>query len=133
MEERLTYLVTSSESIFRKRHVTTFMASCKNRIYPQCKFPTDVTSKSFQLTHALMFHTLRCVEMLLLNEWVSDNTGANSGSSIMSVAPIDHHCRYGRRLSTYDPRLVGRSMSTKLTEPRFRCAWLVFENVFGEH
>ena len=126
MEERLTYLVTSSESIFRKRHVTTFMASCKNRIYPQCKFPTDVTSKSLQFTHALMFHTLRCVEMLLLNEWVSDNTGANSGSSMMRVAPIDHHCRYGGRLSTYDPRLVGRSMSTKLTEPRIRCAWLVF-------
>ena len=56
MKERLTYLVTSLEGIFRKHHVTTFMTSCKNRIYPQSNFPTDARSKNLQFTHTLMLH-----------------------------------------------------------------------------
>ena len=53
-----------------------------------------------------------------------ENTGANTGSSTMKVALIDHHWWYDRRLSTYVPRSVGGTMSTKLKEPWFRCAYL---------
>ena len=35
----------------------------------------------------------------------------------MRVAPIDDHWWYDRRLSIYDPKLVGNTMSTRLTEP----------------
>ena len=45
---------------------------------------------------------------------------------MMRVPPIDHHLWYDRCLSTYDPGLVGNTMSTKLTEPRLRCAQLVY-------
>ena len=45
-----------------------------------------------------------------------------SGTSTMRVAPIDQHWWYDRRLSTYDPGSVGHTMTTKLTEPRSRCA-----------
>ena len=44
-----------------------------------------------------------------VGKWVPDNTGANSGSSTMRVAPIDHHRWYDRRLRTYDPGSVGRT------------------------
>ena len=44
-----------------------------------------------------------------VGKWVPDNTGANSGSQTMRVAPIDHHWWYDRRLSTYDPRSAGRT------------------------
>ena len=57
-----------------------------------------------------------------VGKWVPDNTGANSGSSTMRVAPMDHLWWYDRPLSIYDAGLVGRTMSTKLTEPWFRCA-----------
>ena len=53
------------------------------------------------------------------------NTAANSGSSTMRVALINHHWWYDRRLSTYHPGSVGHTMSTKLTESRFRCTQLV--------
>ena len=65
-----------------------------------------------------------------VGKWVPDNIGANSGSSTMRIAPIDHHWWYDRRLSTYNPGSVGRTMSTKLTEPRFRCyAQLLVNNI----
>ena len=58
MKERLTYLVTSLEGIFRKHYVTTFMTSCKNHIYPQSNFPNDARSKNLQFTRTLMLHIL---------------------------------------------------------------------------
>ena len=42
-------------------------------------------------------------------KWVPDNTGADSGSSTMRVAPIDYHWWYDRRLRTYHPGLVGHT------------------------
>ena len=41
---------------------------------------------------------------------VPDNTGANSGSSMMRAAPIGHHWWYDRWVSTYDPGSIGRTM-----------------------
>ena len=69
MEERLAYLVTSLESIFRKCHVTKFMTACKNHLYPQLNLQLmPGQKKKMQFTHALMFHILnRCVEMVLRN------------------------------------------------------------------
>ena len=53
MKESLTYLVTSLETSHDRIH-----DMCKNRIYPQFKFPTDARSKHLQFTHALMLYTL---------------------------------------------------------------------------
>ena len=44
-----------------------------------------------------------------VGKWVPDNTGANSESSTMRVAPIDQHRWYDRRLRTYGPGSVGRT------------------------
>ena len=56
------------------------------------------------------------------DKWALGNTGAISGSSTTRITPINHHWWYDRRLSTYHSGSVGRTMSTKLTEPRFRYA-----------
>ena len=48
---------------------------------------------------------------------VTDKTGANSVSSTMRVAPIDHRWWYDRWLSTYNPGSVGHTQVGWSTEP----------------
>ena len=44
-----------------------------------------------------------------VSKWVPDNTAANSGSSTMKIAPIDHHWWYDQQLHTYNSGSVGRT------------------------
>ena len=54
--------------------------------------------------------------------WYVIKSLVNLGSLMMRVAPINQHWWYDRRLGTYDTGSVGNIISTKLTEPRFKCA-----------
>ena len=70
--------------------------------FPVEVIPTDLPTSSRCKANSA-FHPSE------VGKWVPDNTGANSGSSTMRVAPIDHHRWYDRRLRTYDPGSVGRT------------------------
>ena len=94
--------------------------------FPVEVIPTDLPTFSRYQTNSA-FHPSK------VGKWVPDNTGANSGSSTMSVTPIDHHWWYDRRLRTYDPGSVGRTHVNWVDGTSVEvCIVSFFYSIFGE-
>ena len=70
--------------------------------YPVDAMPIDLPPSSQRYANS-------AIHPSEVGKGVTDNTGANSGSSSMRVAPIDHHWWYDQRPRTYDPGSVGRT------------------------